>query len=401
VLVAQKNERPTANLNGMTQFADLTMVQRPAATTERAPGRAVPAKGGGAHGFFEVTEDVSELTKADFLQPGRRTPVYARFSSVAGALGSADTVRDPRGFAVRFGTRQGNYDLAGNSTPVFFIRDPRKVLDFIRSRNRQGDTSGNDMRWDFWTSTPESAHQVTILMTDRGIPWAWANMNGYAGRTYLWENPSGVKFWVKYHWKTEQGVVTFTDAEARAMVAEDPDFHLRGLRASIARGEDPVWRLETQVMPFEAAADYRVNPFDLTKVWPHADFPPVTVGRMVLNRNPENRVAPATLEPASTAPAIGPGWQVGEIVRAAHAKHRADDPFAQPGALYRDVLTEPDRVHLVTNIANHLRDGVQPDVLTRALAFWSDVDAQLGARVAKAMTDGGRRRPLSLRTTLR
>lgn len=351
-------------------MAHLDAIERPATLTEPV----VRTKGGSAHGFFEVTEDVSQLCRADFLQPGTHTPVFVRFSTVAGALRSADTVRDPRGFTVRFVTRQGNYDLVGNSTPVFFIDDPRKVVDFVRSRGTR--IADNNTRWDFWTSYPESAHQVTILMTNRGIPRAWANMNGYSGRACLWENPSGLKFWVKYHWKTEQGIANLTDAEAKAIAAEDPDFHVRGLRTAIARGEHPAWRLETQLMPVEEAADCRFNPFDLTKVWPHEDYPPVTVGRLVLTGNVAD-VELTTREPAVPGLAPAPTSPGGP--------HRHDDHFAQPGALYRDVLSETDRDHLVTNIANHLGDGVRSDILARALTYWSTVDAQLGARVARAV----------------
>jgi catalase len=278
---------------------------------EREPERVVHAKGGGAHGFFEVTEDVSQYIKADFLQPGKRTPMFIRFSTVAGELGSADTVRDPRGFAIKFYTEEGNYDMVGNNTPVFFVRDPSKFQDFIHSQKRLPDTNlrSNDMQWDFWTLSPESTHQVTWLMGDRGTPRSWRHMNGYSSHTYLWENEGGEKFWVKYHFKTDQGVECFTDEEAKAMVAEEPDFHIRDLFDSIAKGEGPSWTLNMQIMPFEDAADYRFNPFDLTKVWPHSDYPLIPVGRMVLDRNPENyfaEVEQAAFEPANMVRGIGP-----------------------------------------------------------------------------------------------
>src|ERR1700727_2342816 len=258
---------------------------------ERIPERVVHAKGAGAHGFFEVTEDVRWYTKAAFLsEVGKRTPMFARFSTVAGEQGYADTVRDPRGFALKFYTEDGNYDLVGNNTPVFFVRDASKFQDFIHSQKRLPDTGlrDNNMQWDFWALSPESAHQVTILMSDRGTPRTWRNMNGYSSHTFLWENEGGEKFWVKYHFKTVQGVETFTDSEAKALVADQPDFHIRDLYDAIAAGDAPEWRLEMQIMPFADAADYRFNPFDLTKVWPHGDYPPITIGRMVLDRNPEN-----------------------------------------------------------------------------------------------------------------
>lgn len=278
---------------------------------ERVPERVVHAKGGGAHGFFEVTEDVTWLTRASFLgRVGKRTPVFARFSTVAGEQGYADTVRDPRGFALKFYTDEGNFDLVGNNTPVFFVRDASKFSDFIHSQKRRPDSGlrDNNVQWDFWTLSPESAHQVTILMSDRGTPRTWRNMNGYGSHTFSCSNAGGERFWVKYHLKTAQGIDNFADAEAKAMAAEDPDFHRRDLRRAIASGEAPEWRLEMQVMPFADAAQYRFNPFDLTKVWPHADYPMIPVGRMVLDRNPENffaEVEQAGFSPANLVPGTG------------------------------------------------------------------------------------------------
>ncbi|MEA9984866.1 catalase [Subtercola sp. RTI3] len=278
---------------------------------ERTPERVVHAKGTGAHGYFEVTDDVSWFTKAAFLgEVGKRTEMFARFSTVAGEQGYADTVRDPRGFALKFYTEEGNFDMVGNNTPVFFVRDPSKFQDFIRSQKRLPDTGlrDNNMQWDFWTLSPESAHQVTILMSDRGTPKSLRTMNGYSSHTYSTINAAGEKFWVKWHFKTEQGPENFTDADAKAMTATDPDYHRRDLRAAIDRGEHPVWRLEMQVMPFADAAKYRFNPFDLTKVWPHEDYPPVQVGRMVLDRNPENffaEVEQSSFSPANLVPGVG------------------------------------------------------------------------------------------------
>ncbi len=307
------NDSLTAGPDGPILLQDHYLIQKMAQfNRERVPERVVHAKGGGAHGFFEVTEDVTPWTSADFLKRrGARTPVFVRFSTVAGELGSPDTVRDPRGFAIKFYTDEGNYDLVGNNTPIFFIRDPSKFSDFIHSQKRMPDTNlrDNTAQWDFWTLRTESMHQVTFLMSDRGTPHDWRHMNGYGSHTFMWINAGGERFWVKYHFKTEQGIQNFTDAEAKAMIAEDPDFHVRDLYQSIARGDAPVWRLEMQVMPFEAAADYRFNPFDLTKVWPHADYPPIPIGRLVLNRNPENyfaEVEQAAFEPANMVPGIGP-----------------------------------------------------------------------------------------------
>ncbi len=278
---------------------------------ERVPEHVVHAKGHGAFGFFEATGDASEWCAADFLSKGTRTPVLARFSTVAGEQGFPDTVRDPRGFALKFYTQEGNYDLVGNNTPVFFIRDPSKFSDFIHSQKRRADTGRTDHngQWDFWTLSPESAHQVVILMSDRGTPRTLRHMHGFGSHTFLWMNAGGERFWVKYHFTTEQGVENFTQDEAKAMTAEDPDFHRADLWEAIARGDVPEWRLGMQVMPFEDAADYRVNPFDVTKVWPHGDYPLHTVGRLVLDRNPDNyfaQVEQAAFEPSNFVPGIGP-----------------------------------------------------------------------------------------------
>jgi catalase len=302
----------TAGPNGPTVLHDAYVVQKMQHfNRERVPERVVHAKGSGAHGFFEVTEDVTQWTNASFLsEVGKRTPMLARFSTVAGELGSPDTVRDPRGFALKFYTEEGNYDLVGNNTPVFFIRDASKFSDFIHSQKRLPDTGirSNDMQWDFWTLVPDSAHQVAILMSDRGTPRTWRHMNGYSSHTYLWMNAKGERFWVKYHFKTVQGIENFALAEADAMAGADPDFHRRDLWDAIAGGDAPEWRLEMQIMPFEDAAGYRFNPFDVTKVWPHADYPPITVGRMVLDRNPSNHFAEieqAAFAPSNLVPGIG------------------------------------------------------------------------------------------------
>ncbi len=300
----------SAGLDGPLLLQDHYLLQKMAHfNRERVPEHVVHAKGHGAFGFFEATEDVSELCAAEFLTKGTITPVFARFSTVAGEQGFADTVRDPRGFALKMYTSQGNYDLVGNNTPVFFIRDPSKFSDFIHSQKRRADTGRTDHngQWDFWTLSPESAHQVTILMSDRGTPRTIRNMNGYGSHTFLWSNAAGERHWVKYHFKTDQGVENFTDAEAKAMTAEDPDFHRADLWDAIARGEHPSWTLEMQVMAFEDAADYRFNPFDVTKVWPHEDYPAIPIGRLVLDKNPENyfaQVEQAAFEPSNLVPGI-------------------------------------------------------------------------------------------------
>lgn len=309
--VASDNDSLTLGTNGPILLQDHYLIEKNAHfNRERVPERVVHAKGGGAFGRFEVTNDVSRYTKAAVFQPGTTTETLARFSTVAGELGSPDTWRDPRGFAVKFYTSQGNYDIVGNNTPVFFIRDPIKFPDFIHSQKRRADNHLRDhnIQWDFWTLRPESAHQVTWLMGDRGIPKTWRHMNGYGSHTYLWENAGGDRFWVKYHFTCDQGVEYLTQAEADKLAGEDADFHIRDLYTAIENGEPPSWSLKVQVMPYDDAADYRFNPFDLTKVWPHGDHPLIDVGRMVLDRNPDNyfaQIEQAAFEPSNLVPGIG------------------------------------------------------------------------------------------------
>ncbi|MEU8686095.1 catalase [Streptomyces sp. NPDC048611] len=278
---------------------------------ERVPERVVHAKGAGAYGFFQVTNDVSQFTRADLFQPGRTTEMLARFSTVAGEQGSPDTWRDPRGFALKFYTEDGNYDLVGNNTPVFFVRDTIKFQDFIRSQKRRPDNGmrDNDMQWDFWTLSPESAHQVTWLMGDRGIPKTYRHMNGYGSHTYMWVNAGGERFWIKYHFKTDQGIDFLTQEDADRIAGEDGDYHRRDLFEAIEGSNAPSWTLYVQVMPFADAPDYRFNPFDLTKVWPHGDYPLIEVGRMTLNKNPEDyfiHIEQAAFEPSNMVPGVGP-----------------------------------------------------------------------------------------------
>ena len=278
---------------------------------ERTPERQPHAKGSGAFGSFEVTNDVSAYTKAAVFQPNTTTPMMARFSTVAGERGSPDTWRDPRGFALKFYTTEGNYDMVGNDVPVFFIRDPMKFQHFIRSQKRRADNNlrDHDMQWDFWTLSPESAHMVTWLMGDRGIPRTWRHMNGYSSHTYMWVNAAGEKFWVKYHFIAEQGIEFLTQTEADQLAGSDGDYHTRDLYFAIERGEYPSWTLKMQIMPFEEAKTYRFNPFDLTKVWPHGDYPLLEVGRMTLDRNPTDNwteIEQAAFEPSNLVPGIGP-----------------------------------------------------------------------------------------------
>ncbi|MEO5982024.1 MAG: catalase [Pedococcus sp.] len=277
---------------------------------ERVPERNVHAKGSGAFGTFETTEDVSRYTKAALFQKGSKVEMLARFSTVAGEQGSPDTWRDPRGFSLKFYTPQGNYDLVGNNTPVFFVRDTMKFPHFIRSQKRLGGSGlrDNHMQWDFWSLNPESAHQVTYLMGDRGIPKTFRHMNGYGSHTFLWVNEAGDKTWIKYHFHSNQGVEGLTGEEATRIAGQDADHHRRDLYESIEAGDFPSWTLSIQAMPYEDAKTYRFNPFDLTKVWPHSDYPLIKVGTMTLDRNPENffaEIEQAAFEPSATVPGIG------------------------------------------------------------------------------------------------
>jgi catalase len=301
----------TAGPDGPIVLNDLYLIEQMANfNRERIPERQPHAKGSGAFGHFEVTGDVSAFTRAAVFQPGTRTDTVIRFSTVAGERGSPDTWRDPRGFALRFYTSEGNLDVVGNDTPVFFLRDPLKFQNFIRSQKRRADNNlrDNDMQWDFWTLVPESAHQVTWLMGDRGIPRTWRHMNGYSSHTYSWVNAAGEIFWVKYHFICDQGIEFFTQAEADEMAGKDSDYHQRDLYEAIKRGEYPSWTLKMQIMPFEEAKSYRYNPFDLTKVWPHADYPLHEVGKLVLDRNPvdmHTQIEQAAFEVNNQVPGTG------------------------------------------------------------------------------------------------
>ncbi|MFJ4265980.1 catalase [Paenarthrobacter nicotinovorans] len=430
---------------------------------ERVPERVVHAKGGGAFGTFKTTSDVSAYTKAAFLQPGAETDMLIRFSSVAGENGSPDTWRDPRGFAVKFYTSEGNYDLVGNNTPVFFIRDGIKFPDFIHSQKRLPGTHlrDADMQWDFWTLSPESAHQVTWLMGDRGLPASWREMQGYGSHTYQWINAAGERFWVKYHFKSNQGVNSITGEQAEALAGSDADFYIRDLSENIEAGNFPSWELHVQVMPYEDAKTYRFNPFDLTKVWPHSDYPLIHVGTMELNKNPENyfaQIEQATFAPSNFVPGIaaspdkmlqarifsyadahryrvgtnhaqipvnqpknqvnnysqdgqgrylfnspstpvyapnsvgGPaavepaspagGWENdGELTLSAHTLHAEDDDFGQAGTLYREVYDEAAKARFLDTITGAVGGVKNADIKERAIQYWTNVDAELGAKL--------------------
>ena len=431
---------------------------------ERIPERVVHAKGAGAHGYFEVTNDVTKYTCAKFLSKvGMKTDVFARFSTVGGEKGSADAERDPRGFAVKFYTEEGNYNMTGNNTPVFFIRDAVKFPDFIHTQKRNPATNAKDpdMFWDFLSLTPESIHQVTILFSDRGTPKTFRHMNGYSGHAFKWYTEKGDYWWVKLHFKTEQGAHNLTRDEAQVMIAADRDHATRDLFDSIKRGEFPAWKVQIQVMPPKDAATYRFDPFDVTKVLPHGDYPLIPVGRMVLNRNPENyfaEVEQSAFSPGDLVPGfalapdkmlqaravfyhdahlhrLGPNYDLLPInaPKAAKANYQRDgamrtdanggpgpnywpnsfggpapdpkagepdfefsgtvgrkpypkteDDFVQPGNLYRKVMDDTAREHLVGNIVAHL-GGAQKRIQLRQSALFFKADKEYGTRVANGL----------------
>jgi catalase len=456
----------TAGPRGPALMQDVHLMEKLAHfNRERIPERVVHAKGAGAHGVFECTAEMSKYTRARFLsQAGKKTEVFARFSTVGGEKGSADAARDPRGFAVKFYTEEGNYDMTGNNTPVFFIRDPLKFPDFIHTQKRNPATNAPDpdMFWDFLSLTPESIHQVTILFSDRGTPRSYRHMNGYSSHTFKWYNAKGEVYWVQYHFKTLQGIQNLTRQEATRLAGENPNHATNDLYNAIDKGDFPSWRVCVQIMPAEDAKTYRWNIFDITKVWPHKDYPLIEIGRMTLNRNPENyfaEVEQSAFSPGNFVPGIGPSpdkmlqarivsyhdahlYRLGpnyqllpvntpkackaanyqrdgymrlddnagggpnywpnsmggpapdptvaeppidlEGQAARHPQEVTDDDFFQPGELYRRVMNDTDREHLVGNIVAHLGNA-QKRIQLRQTALFFKADPDYGRRVAKGL----------------
>ncbi|MFV7668233.1 catalase KatB [Shewanella algae] len=278
---------------------------------ERIPERVVHAKGTGVYGTFTVTNDMSQYTIAEHFQGvGTQTEAFVRFSTVGGEMGSADAERDPRGFGVRFYTKRGNHDIVGNNTPTFFLRDGIKFPDFIHTQKRNPHTNLKDPQamWDFWSLNPESLHQVTVLMSDRGIPANYRQMHGFGSHTFSFWNAKGERFWVKFHFKTEQGIANLTEEQAAKVKGIDPDHAQRDMVAAIQDGNFPSWKLKVQIMPEADANTYHINPFDLTKVWPHKDYPLIEVGVLELNRLPQNyfaEVEQVALAPSNLVPGVG------------------------------------------------------------------------------------------------
>jgi len=309
--IADNQNSLTAGERGPLMVQDWQLFEKHAHfNRERIPERVVHAKGSGAYGTFTVTGDITKYTKASiFSQIGKKTDCLVRFSTVAGERGAADAERDVRGFAMKFYTDEGNWDLVGNNTPVFFVRDPYKFPDFIHTQKRDPKTNlrSNTAMWDFWSLSPESLHQVTILFSDRGIPFSYRHMNGYGSHTYSFINAQNQRFWVKFHFKTLQKIKCLTEAEAAKIISIDRESHQRDLFYSIEKGEFPRWQLFVQIMTEEQATKTSYNPFDLTKVWPHKEFPLIEVGIMELNRNPENyfaEIEQAAFSPANMVPGI-------------------------------------------------------------------------------------------------
>ncbi|WP_325133408.1 catalase [Actinomyces weissii] len=278
---------------------------------EVIPERRMHAKGSGAYGTFTVTHDITRYTRAKiFSEVGKKTEMFARFTTVAGERGAADAERDIRGFALKFYTEEGNWDMVGNNTPVFFIRDPRQFPDLNKAVKRDPHTNMRSAtnNWDYWTLLPEALHQVTVVMSDRGIPASYRHMHGFGSHTYSFWNAEGERFWVKFHFRTQQGIKNLTDEEAEALVGKDRESHQRDLFEAINRGDFPKWTMYIQVMPEEEAEKVPYHPFDLTKVWPHADYPLIEVGEFELNRNPENffaEVEQSAFAPSNLVPGIG------------------------------------------------------------------------------------------------
>lgn len=310
--VADNNRSLTAGPRGPMLMQDTWLFEKLShLNREVIPERRMHAKGFGAFGVFRVTNDITRYTRADlFSSIGKETEVFVRFSTVAGERGAADAERDIRGFAVKFYTRQGNWDLVGNNTPVFFLRDPRKFADLNHAIKRHPASGLHSpaANWDFWTSLPEAFHQITIVMSDRGIPDGFRHMHGFGSHTFSLINEQNERIWCKFHWRCQQGIRNLTDEQAAALIAADRDSAGSDLYRAIAQGRFPKWKLCIQVMTDAEAAAFPFNPFDLTKVWPHGDFPLIEVGEMILNRNPQNyfaEVEQAAFNPAQVVPGIG------------------------------------------------------------------------------------------------
>jgi catalase len=347
----------TAGPRGPVLMQDVQLIeQMQHFNRERIPERPVHAKGSGAYGTFTVTGDITRFTRARLFEKiGKTTETFLRFSTVAGERGAADAERDVRGFALRFYTEEGNWDLVGNNTPVFFVRDPYKFQMFIHTQKRHPRTNlrDMDMQWDFWSLCPESLHQVTILFSDRGIPAGYRFLHGFGSHTYSLINSSGERIWCKFHLKSRQGIRNMTDEESAQTIARDRESHQRDLFDAIERGEHPRWRVCVQLMTQAQAGAFRWNPFDLTKVWPHGEFPLIEVGQLELNRNPENyfaEVEQAAFKPSALVPGIGPSPD--KMLQARLVSY-ADAHLHRLGVNHQQVPVNKPRCPVM----NYIRDG--------------------------------------------
>jgi catalase len=309
--VAENEHSITAGERGPVMLQDVWLLEKLAHfDREVIPERRMHAKGSGAYGMFTVTHDISQYTKAKVFQPGTKTEVFMRFSTVAGERGAADAERDIRGTACKFYTEDGNWDMVGNNTPVFFIRDAHNFPDLNRAVKRDPKTNLRSAQnnWDFWTLLPECFHQITVVMSDRGIPASYRHMHFFGSHTFSFYNKENKRVWCKFHFKTQQGIRNLTDADAEALIAKDRESHGRDLFEAIERGEYPRWTMYVQIMTEEQAKNHYENPFDITKVWRHAEYPLIEVGVLELNRNPENyfaEVEQSAFAPAHVVPGIG------------------------------------------------------------------------------------------------
>lgn len=308
--IADNQNTLTAGLRGPVLLTDYQLLEKLAhQNRERIPERTVHAKGSGAYGELYITHDISKYTKAKVLQKGEKTPMLLRFSTVAGEAGAADAERDVRGFAMKFYTKEGNWDLVGNNTPIFFVRDPYKFPDFIHTQKRdpRSNLRRNEAAWDFWSLNPESLHQVTILMSDRGIPASYRHMHGFGSHAYSLINENNERFYVKFHFKSRQGIKNLTNEEAAKIIANDRESNQRDLYENIEKGNFPSWDLKIQIMTEKESTEVNFNPFDLTKTWSHKDFPLISVGVMTLNKNPNNyfnEIEQAAFSPSNIVPGI-------------------------------------------------------------------------------------------------
>ena len=387
----------TAGPRGPVLMQDVQLIeQMQHFNRERIPERPVHAKGSGAYGTFTVTGDITRYTKAKLFETiGKTTETFLRFSTVAGERGAADAERDVRGFALKFYTEQGNWDLVGNNTPVFFVRDPYKFQMFIHTQKRHPQTNlrDMDMQWDFWSLCPESLHQVTILFSDRGIPASYRHLHGFGSHTYSLVNARGERTWCKFHFKSKQGIRNMTDDESTKTIGHDRESHQRDLFDAIERGEYPRWRVCIQVMTQAQADSFRWNPFDLTKVWPHKEFPLIEVGQLELNRNPQNyfaEVEQAAFKPSAFVPGIGPSPD--KMLQARLVSY-ADAHLHRLGVNHHQVPVNKPRCPVM----NYIRDGAlttgesgaQPNYWPNSLsntpmpdASYADPAWQLGQTIA-------------------